>query len=180
MADGENHLIELSETISFDNALDYFDKYDRWSYKDIENFYERVRMALGAVSEVVIPDYYIDIPEKAPFAESYIKSRVKNWKNLNNEQFLIFESIIIYQTAVLLQSVAANKQIRKKSIPTITLQYAENTTVLGNGIRLEDMIEFLISKLTDENVGSGFIGFRVTDNGRCGKRKKGECNGCWN
>lgn len=179
MADGENRLIDLSETISFDDSLDYFDKYDRWSYNDIDNFYERVRMALGAVSEVIVPDYYMDIPEKAPFAESYIKARVKNWRNLNNEQFLIFESIIIYQTAVLLQSVVANKQIRKKSIPTITLQYAENTTALGNGIRLEDMIEFLISKLTDDDVGSEFIGFRVTGNGQCGKRKKGECNGCW-
>ena len=56
--------------------------HEDWSYKTIDNFYERVRMALGAVSQTTLPDEYIDYPEKAPFAESVVKSRVPLWKEL--------------------------------------------------------------------------------------------------
>lgn len=136
---------------------------ENWTYHDIENFYERVRLALNAVSEVTLPDRYMDYPEKAPFAEAYIKSRVPNWIILSLEKFAIFESIIVYQTAVLFQSLVGSKNIVKKAIPTITLQYSDNIDYLIDGMNLSDMVEYLIGKISEETTESNFFGFRVTD-----------------
>lgn len=149
---------------------------ENWTYHDIENFYERVRLALNAVSEVTLPDRYMDYPEKAPFAEAYIKSRVPNWMMLSLEKFAIFESIIVYQTAVLFQSLVGSKNIVKKAIPTITLQYSDKIDYMIDGMNLSDMVEYLIGKLSEEETESNFYGFRVTD-GVQDCRKKRFCYG---
>lgn len=135
---------------------------ENWNYLEITDFHNRVRMALGAASEVTLPDEYIDFPEKAPFAESVIKSRVPKWQELSDEKFKIFESAIVYQTAVLFQSLVASKYVKKKQIPTITLEYSEKMDFDINGMSLLDLIEWLISQLDDEDIGSPFFGFRVT------------------
>lgn len=139
--------------------------HEDWSYKTIDNFYERVRMALGAVSQTTLPDEYIDYPEKAPFAESVVKSRVPLWKELSDEKFAIFESIVVYQTASLFQSLVASKYVKKKQIPTITLEYSENVDFDISGMSLSDLVDWLVSELNGDNVGSKFIGFRVTKGG---------------
>lgn len=139
--------------------------HEDWTYKSIENFYERVRMALGAVSQTTLPDEYIDYPEKAPFAESVVKSRVPLWKELSDEKFAIFESIVVYQTASLFQSLVASKYVKKKQIPTITLEYSENVDFDISGMSLSDLVDWLVSELNGDNVGSKFIGFRVTKGG---------------
>ena len=139
--------------------------YEDWTYKSIENFYERVRMALGAVSQTTLPDDYIDYPEKAPFAESIAKSRVPLWNELSDDKFNIFESIVVYQTASLFQSLVANNYINKKQIPTITLEYSENLNFNIDGMSLSDLIDLLVSDLNGENIGSSFFGFRVTKGG---------------
>lgn len=139
--------------------------HEDWSYKTIENFYERVRMALGAVSQTTLPDEYIDYPEKAPFAESVVKSRVPLWKELSDEKFAVFESIVVYQTASLFQSLVASKYVKKKQIPTITLEYSENVDFDISGMSLSDLVDWLVSELNGDNVGSKFIGFRVTKGG---------------
>ena len=139
--------------------------HEDWSYKTIDNFYERVRMALGAVSQTTLPDEYIDYPEKAPFAESVAKSRVPLWKELSDEKFAIFESIVVYQTASLFQSLVASKYVKKKQIPTITLEYSENVDFDISGMSLSDLVDWLVSELNGDNVGSKFIGFRVTKGG---------------
>lgn len=139
--------------------------HEDWSYKTIDNFYERVRMALGAVSQTTLPDEYIDYPEKAPFAESVVKSRVPLWKELSDEKFAIFESIVVYQTASLFQSLVASKYVKKKQIPTITLEYSENVDFDISGMSLSDLVDWLVSELNGDNVGSQFIGFRVTKGG---------------
>lgn len=162
MGVGEDKEIILEETISFGEVLDSFEWSTRWSYKDIDNFYERVRMALSAVSFQTLPDAYMDFPEKAPFAEKYIKSRVPQWKDLDAEKFAMFESIIVYQTATMFQSLVASKHIKKKSIPTISLQYNDAIDNLVNGMSLEDMIEWLIAEINGVETGSDYIGFRVT------------------
>lgn len=140
--------------------------HENWSYKDIENFYERVRMALGAVSQTTLPDEYIDYPEKAPFAELTIKSRVPLWNELSDEKFKLFESIVVYQTASLFQSVVSNKYVKKKQIPTITLEYSESLNFDINGMSLSDLIDYLVGELNGSNIGSAFFGFKVTK-GRC-------------
>lgn len=139
---------------------------ENWTYKDISDFYNRVRMALGAVSETVLPDDYIDYPEKAKFAESAIKTRVPSWKDLNDEKFLIFESVIVYQTASLFQSLVASKYVKKKQIPTITLEYSESMKFDINDMSLSDVIDMLVAELNGDSVGSSFIGFRVTKGSR--------------
>lgn len=139
--------------------------HEDWSYKTIDNFYERVRMALGAVSQTTLPDEYIDYPEKAPFAESVVKSRVPLWKELSDEKFAIFESIVVYQTASLFQSLVASKYVKKKQIPTISLEYSENVDFDISGMSLSDLVDWLVSELNGDNIGSKFIGFRVTKGG---------------
>lgn len=143
---------------------------DNWTYKDISDFYERVRLALNAVSDVTLPDKYMDYPEKAPFSEAYIKGRVPHWKELPEEKFAIFESVIVYQTATLFQSIVSSKRVKKQAIPTITLEYSDKEDFLLDGMSLKDMIEYLIGTLNDEEQDKAtFIGFRVTDgtNGYC-------------
>lgn len=139
--------------------------HEDWTYKSIENFYERVRMSLGAVSQTTLPDEYIDFPEKAPFAESVSKSRVPLWKELSDEKFAIFESIVVYQTASLFQSLVASKYVKKKQIPTITLEYSESVNFDINSMSLSDIVDLLVSELNGDSVGSQFFGFRVTKGG---------------
>lgn len=139
--------------------------HEDWSYKDIENFYERVRMALGAVSQTTLPDEYIDYPEKAPFAESVAKSRVPLWKDLSDDKFSVFESIVVYQTASLFQSLVASKYVKKKQIPTITLEYSESVSFNINNMSLSDLVDMLVAELNGDSVGSSFFGFRVTKGG---------------
>lgn len=139
--------------------------HEDWHYTDIDKFYERVRMALGAVSQTTLPDEYIDYPEKAPFAESVAKSRVPLWNELSDEKFAIFESIVVYQTASLFQSLVANKYIKKKQIPTITLEYSESVNFDINSMSLSDLVDLLVSELNGDNIGSAFFGFRVTKGG---------------
>ena len=122
-------------------------------------------MALGAVSEATLPDEFLDYPEKAPFAEMTVKARVPLWKELTEDKFKIFESIVVYQTASLFQSIVSNKYVKKKQIPTITLEYGESANFDINGMSLADLIDWLISELNGENIGSSFIGFRVTKGG---------------
>lgn len=139
--------------------------HEDWTYKSIENFYERVRMALGAVSQTTLPDEYIDYPEKAPFAESVAKSRVPLWSELSDDKFSIFESIVVYQTAALFQSLVASKYVKKKQIPTITLEYSESVNFDINSMSLSDLVDLLVSELNGDSVGSPFFGFRVTKGG---------------
>ena len=136
--------------------------YETWSYKDIENFYDRVRMALGSVTETVVSNEEIDYPEKAPFAELSIKSRIPSWKELSEEKFKMFESAIVYQTASLFQGVVSTKRITKKQIPTITLEYSSAVDFSVNGMSISDLVDYLVSVINGESVGSSFIGFRVT------------------
>lgn len=170
-------LITMDDSLTADDETENEDSEKEWTYRDISSFYDRVRMALNAVSSQTLPDEYMDYPEKAPFAEKYIKSRVPQWAELDEEKFAIFESIIVYQTATMFQSLVASKHIRKKAIPTISLTYADTFDNMISGMSLEDMIEWLISQLNDEEESdAAFIGFRVTDGS---KRHRGKC-GCLN
>ena len=61
---------------------------ETWNYKEIERFYDRVRKLLNDLSEVSLPNADIDLPEKAPYAEYYCKSKVKNWQDLDEMKFM--------------------------------------------------------------------------------------------
>lgn len=138
-----------------------------WTYKDIVDFYDRVRNVLDDTTSTSLPDNKIDFPEMAPFAESVIKARVPKWSELSDEKFSIFETIIIYQTASLCQSIVLSKYVKKKQIPTITLEYADKTGFLVNGMSFSDAIDLLVEQLNGETVGSGYVGLRVTKGSGC-------------
>lgn len=138
-----------------------------WSYKNIQDFYDRVRLALSAVSSVTLPDEYIDYPEKAPTAESIIRKRIKDFDNVPDEKFGFVESAVVYQTAFLCQSLVLNKAVKKKQIPTVTLEYNSNMDFTINGMSLSDYVDLLIGEINEDSaVGSKFIGFRVTKGGK--------------
>lgn len=140
-----------------------------WSYKNIQNFYDRVRMALGAVSMVTLPDEYMDYPEKAPFAELAVRSRIKDFDSVPDDKFPLVESAVVYKTAALFQSLVSSKSVKKKQIPTVTLEYNDNVDFTINGLSLSEYVDFLIAEINGEQAGSRFIGFRVTKGG----------NTCW-
>lgn len=140
-----------------------------WSYKNIQDFYDRVRMALGAVSMVTLPDEYMDYPEKAPFAELAVRSRIKDFDSVPDDKFPLVESAVVYKTAALFQSLVSSKSVKKKQIPTITLEYKDDIDFTINGMSISDYVDLLIDQINDDgSVGSKFIGFRVTNGGyRC-------------
>ncbi len=132
-----------------------------WTYKDIDNFYGRVRALLDNISDVSLPDKYIDMQEKAPFAESYAKARVPGWSTLNEDNFALFESAIIYKTASMFESLVNSNAIKKKELPTIKLEYFSRSQTEIGGMSLSDLADVLIASLSGDD-GVDFIGFAVT------------------
>lgn len=134
-----------------------------WSYKDIPDFYNRVRALLDNISDVSLPDKYMDMQEKAPAAMRYAQMRTDGWSNLGEGDFEIFQSAIVYKTASMFENLGSSKAIKKKKLPTITLEYFERKSsfVKMNGMTLSDIADSLLSELNDD-VGTGFIGFMVT------------------
>lgn len=132
-----------------------------WSYKEIEDFYDRVRAVLDNLSSASLPDKYIDMPEKAPFAELYAKSKVRTWASLDETNAALFESAIVYKTASLFESLVSSNAIKKKELPTISLEYFQNKSIQMNGLSLGELADSLLDEINGF-VGIGVIGFEVT------------------
>ena len=131
-----------------------------WDYKDIANFYERVRALLDNLSAESLQDKYIDMPEKAPYAEKYVKSKVKLWQSLDEEKFAMFESAIVYKTASLFESLVSSNSIKKKELPTIALEYFQRSKIQFDGMSLSDLADLIISEILEEEMD--FVRFIVT------------------
>ena len=67
---------------------------EHFCYREIANFYDRVRALLGS-TESTLPDETIDYPENAPFAEQIIKRKVPKWEELDEDKRLLFETAIV-------------------------------------------------------------------------------------
>lgn len=134
---------------------------ETWGYRDIPDFYGRVRGVLDNISDATLPNKYIDMPEKAPFAEIYAKSKVVNWMELSENDIALFESAIVYKTASLFESLVSSNSIRKKELPTITLEYFQRGKIQFDGISLSDLADSLLDEIRGY-IGTGFIGFEVT------------------
>ncbi len=132
-----------------------------WSYKDIPDFYNRVRTVLDGLSVVSLPDKYIDMQEKAPYSELYAKRRVPGWAALGEEDFALFESAIVYKTASMFESLASSNVVKEKALPTITLKYFARNAVQVNGLSLSELADLLLGELSGDD-GLDFIGFMVT------------------
>ena len=141
------------------------DDANTWSYIEIPQFHERVRALLDNISDISLPNNYIDLPEKAPFAEKYAKKKVALWAELSGENLEMFQTAIVYKTASLFESLVSSKAIKKKELPTISLEYFERADITFNGKTLGQLADDLLNELAG-NEGADFIGFMVT-RGRC-------------
>ena len=129
------------------------------SYADIANFYDRVRSALGLSSITEIANAAMDYPEKAPSAERKIKSRITDWETLTEAKFVIFESCIVLQTAIMFREMASKLVRKSQKSPTLQVEFNEKAQVAGESF--ESAIDTMIAEINGA-VGTSFTGFRVT------------------
>lgn len=140
---------------------------EHFCYREIANFYDRVRALLGS-TESTLPDETIDYPENAPFAEQIIKRKVPKWEELNEDKRLLFETAIVYQTAIRVKPFSGgNNQIKIGQTQSLKIEYRENET--GNlDDALQSTLDDLLGELDEEFADGGlsFFSFDIT-NRRC-------------
>lgn len=140
---------------------------EHFCYREIANFYDRVRALLGS-TESTLPDETIDYPENAPFAEQIIKRKVPKWEELDEDKRLLFETAIVYQTAIRVKPFSGgNNQIKIGQTQSLKIEYRENETGnLDDALQstLDDLLGELDEELSDE--GLSFLSFDIT-NRRC-------------
>lgn len=132
-------------------------------YKNIDNFYERVRSALNT-NGISITDELIDYPENAPMAEMRLKSRVPTWDSLEGEKQFLFDSAMVYMTCYMLCSVAYSKAVTQQTTPSLTLKYSakENQKPCERFIAL---VDDLVAEINETEI-TNFLGFKVTSGSR--------------
>lgn len=140
---------------------------EHFCYREIANFYDRVRALLGS-TESTLPDETIDYPENAPFAEQIIKRKVPKWEELDEDKRLLFETAIVYQTAIRVKPFSGgNNQIKIGQTQSLKIEYRENET--GNlDDALQSTLDDLLGELDEEFADGGlsFLSFDIT-NRRC-------------
>lgn len=140
---------------------------EHFCYREIANFYDRVRALLGS-TESTLPDETIDYPENAPFAEQIIKRKVPKWEELDEDKKLLFETAIVYQTAIRVKPFSGgNNQIKIGQTQSLKIEYRENET--GNlDDALQSTLDDLLGELDEEFADGGlsFLSFDIT-NRRC-------------
>lgn len=140
---------------------------EHFCYREIANFYDRVRALLGS-TESTLSDETIDYPENAPFAEQIIKRKVPKWEELDEDKRLLFETAIVYQTAIRVKPFSGgNNQIKIGQTQSLKIEYRENET--GNlDDALQSTLDDLLGELDEEfaNGGLSFLSFDIT-NRRC-------------
>lgn len=140
---------------------------EHFCYREIANFYDRVRALLGS-TESTLPDETIDYPENAPFAEQIIKRKVPKWEELDEDKKLLFETAIVYQTAIRVKPFSGgNNQIKIGQTQSLKIEYRENET--GNlDDALQSTLDDLMGELDEEFADGGlsFLSFDIT-NRRC-------------
>lgn len=140
---------------------------EHFCYREIANFYDRVRALLGS-TESTLSDETIDYPENAPFAEQIIKRKVPKWEELDEDKRLLFETAIVYQTAIRVKPFSGgNNQIKIGQTQSLKIEYRENET--GNlDDALQSTLDDLLGELDEElsDGGLSFLSFDIT-NRRC-------------
>lgn len=140
---------------------------EHFCYREIANFYDRVRALLGS-TESTLPDETIDYPENAPFAEQIIKRKVPKWEELDEDKRMLFETAIVYQTAIRVKPFSGgNNQIKIGQTQSLKIEYRENET--GNlDDALQSTLDDLLGELDEEFADGGlsFLSFDIT-NRRC-------------
>ena len=120
-------------------------------------------------SEIVVTNDMIDVPEKAPFATNFIKSLVPKWKEYALEEteeqktkFALFQSCIVYQTAIYCYAYVRNSQVKARQTPDIKIEYSTSSVAANLQLELQDVLKDILARIKDDEQGQqGFI-FRVT------------------
>lgn len=127
------------------------------TYKDIPDFYNRVRSSLNGN---MISDETIDFFENAPMAELRMKQRVPNWEELEDTNALLFQTCIVYMTCYALCPMASSMRISRQKDPSLEIEFS--TAQQDNPCdRFLAMIDDLVSLITGEEPQNLF-GFKVT------------------
>lgn len=137
-----------------------------FTYKDIDNFYNRVMGCMGLSGGNVFQEEVLDYPENAPTAERRVKSLVPNWVELDEEKFKLFQTCIIYMTCYILCPIANSRKVSQQTTPSLTLKFADSATQPTPCKRYLDLLNDLLAEIAEEEQTS-FLGFRVTKSSEC-------------
>ena len=140
---------------------------EHFCYCEIANFSDRVRVLLGS-PEFSLPDETIDYTENVRFAEQIIKRKVPKWEELDEDKRLLFETAIVFQTAIQVKPFSVgNNQIKIGQTQSLKIEYREDET--GNlDDALQSTLDDLLGELDEEfsDGGLSFLSFDIT-NRRC-------------
>lgn len=106
---------------------------------------------------------FIDYAENAPFAEAIIKSYVLQWETLDEGKIPLFESAVVYQTAINMYDVYSNGDKKVTQTTSMKIEYFERDVSQLIELLNKKLFE-IINKLNEgkEIEGTDFIGFMVT------------------
>lgn len=127
-------------------------------YKNIENFYERVRFSLNAGAS--ISDEMIDFFENAPLAEKIIKEMIPDYADLEENEYLLFETCIVFQTCYALCPVVSQRRIARQKDPSLEIEFLDKSGDFGCE-RFLMMVDDLFRRITGEEP-SPFYALKVT------------------
>ncbi len=130
-------------------------------YKNILNFYDRVRNVVGK-DIIDFPNEVIDYYEYAPLAETLVKRAVPLWEELDEYKMEIFQSAIVYQTALNAIPILGINTFKATQTTSIKIEYKDNNDSIKMAI--EEMLDKLINELnrTDGLETADFIGFELS------------------
>lgn len=132
------------------------------TYKDIPDFYNRVLRLINMQGSTEL-NTFIDYAENAPFAEAIIKSYVLQWETLDEGKIPLFESAVVYQTAINMYDVYSNGDKKVTQTTSMKIEYFERDVSQIIELLNKKLFE-IINKLNEgkEIEGTDFIGFMVT------------------
>ena len=132
------------------------------TYKDIPDFYNRVLRLINMQGSTEL-NTFIDYAENAPFAEAIIKSYVLQWETLDEGKIPLFESAVVYQTAINMYDVYSNGDKKVTQTTSMKIEYFERDVSQLIELLNKKLFE-IINKLNEgkEIEGTDFIGFMVT------------------
>ena len=128
-------------------------------YKNIPDFYDRVRALLSADS-VSLSDEIIDFPENAPLAEKMIKRRVVDWEVLPEEKEGVFESAVVCQTAIVMYGVTSANEYKIAQTQSLKIEYAETDISLLDV--LSNRLDEILSELEDVAAVNAPVVFEIS------------------
>lgn len=129
------------------------------TYRDIADFYDRVRASLQ-IDSSVLGDTKIDYPEYAPLAERQIKKKITQWETFTGEDLTDFETAIVLQTAIKCYAQVPNN-IKAKQTANMKIEYKDKTNPTSLIDNLIEKLNEILIMLTDADEDL-FIGFVVT------------------